>query len=159
MREMTNHGDFYFIAAAVGLTAGALLHVAALAGGPKWIAFVGAPASVVASAKTGTWLAPVGALGITALLLVLALYCLSAAGKIRPLPFRSTVLAVVAALFVIRGLIIIPWLVSGRVKWSVLLDLFIVSSSLTILAIGAALICGLLRSKGRNASAAKRGLS
>jgi hypothetical protein len=159
MRETTKHGGFYFIAAALGLTAGALLHVVALVGGPEWIAFVGAPASVVESAKTGTWLAPVGALGITALLLVLALYCLSAAGKIRPFPFRSSVLAVVAAIFVIRGLIIIPWLVSGRVKWSVLLDLFIVSSSLTIFAIGAALICGLIHSKGRNANSLKQGLS
>ena len=88
MRETTKHGGFYFIAAALGLTAGALLHVVALVGGPEWIAFVGAPASVVESAKTGTWLAPAGALGITALLLVLALYCLSAAGKIRPFPFR-----------------------------------------------------------------------
>ena len=133
----------FFVVAAALLFAGAILHVAALIGGPSWIAFVGAPREVVESASRGTWLAPVGALGITALLLLLAAYALSAATVFRSFPFSRSILTFFATIFIVRGLIIVPALLQGRFNWRELHDLFVVGSSTAILAIGLALAIGL----------------
>lgn len=132
-----------YVFAACGLLAGALLHVVVLIGGPDWIAFVGAPPSIVESAREGTWLAPVSALGIALLLTIWALYAFSAAGFVRRLPYCGPMLTFVAVVFVLRGLIIAPALVAGRVNWRAPIDLFIVTSSLFILAIGVFLTIGL----------------
>ena len=132
-----------FLLAALILFAGALLHVVVLVAGPEWIAFVGAPTEVVRSAEVGTWLAPVSTLGIAALLAGLALYSLAAAGKSRPLPLAKPILGLFAAIFVVRGLIIVPALFQGRVNWAAPVDLFIVTSSLAILVLGVALCVGL----------------
>jgi hypothetical protein len=137
-----------FLLAALILLAGALLHIAVLAAGPEWIAFVGAPAEVAASAERGTWLAPVSTLGIAALLAGLALYSLAAAGTLRPLPLAKPILWLFAAIFVLRGLIILPALVQGRVNWAAPVDLFIVTSSFAILVLGVALCLGLWATSG-----------
>lgn len=139
-----------FLLAAVLLAAGALLHVAVLIAGPDWIAFVGAPPEVVASARAGTWLAPVSTLAIALLLTGLALYALSAGGLIRRLPFARAILLLFTIIFVLRGLIIVPSLLQGRVNWRAASDLFIVGSSGAILVIGLALAFGLaaLRRRG-----------
>jgi hypothetical protein len=143
----------FFVVAAALLFAGAILHVAALCGGPSWIAFVGAPREVVESASRGTWLAPVGALGIAALLLLLAAYALSAAAVLRSLPFSRSILTLFAAIFIVRGLIILPALLQGRFSGRDHHDLFVVASSTAILAIGLALLIGLV---GLNRSAPPR---
>ena len=127
-----------FLLAAVILVAGALLHIGVLAAGPEWIAFVGAPPEVVRSAELGTWLAPVSTLGIAALLAGLALYSLAAAGKFRPLPLVKPILGLFAAIFVLRGLIIVPAPVDGLV----------IISSLAILVLGVALCLGLWATRG-----------
>jgi len=132
-----------FIFAGLGLLAGALLHVVVLVGGPDWIAFVGAPASVVDSARSGTWLAPVGALSIAVLLALWALYAFSAAGVVRRLPLLRTVLVFISVVFIVRGLIIIPALAGGRINWRAPIDLFVVASSLLILTLGLSIAAGL----------------
>lgn len=137
-----------FLLAAVILVAGALLHIGVLAAGPEWIAFVGAPPEVVRSAELRTWLAPVSTLGIAALLGGLALYSLAAAGKIRALPLVKPILGLFAAIFVLRGLIIVPALVQGRVNWAAPVDVFIVTSSFAILVLGVALCLGLWATRG-----------
>lgn len=137
-----------FLLAALILFAGALLHVGVLVAGPDWIAFVGAPAEVVESARLGTWLAPLSTLGIAALLAGLALYSFAAAGKLRPLPLAKPILGVFAAIFVLRGLITFPALVQGRVNWAAPVDVFIVTSSVAILLLGVALCLGLWATRG-----------
>jgi len=141
-----------FLLAALILAAGALLHVGVLAAGPEWIAFVGAPPEVVKSAELGTWLAPVSTLGIAALLAVLALYALAAAEKFRSLPLVKPVLWLFAAIFVLRGVIILPALVQGQVNWAAPVDLFIIASSLAILVLGVALCLGLFGLRGSRQS-------
>ena len=130
--------------AAVLLFAGAILHVAALIGGPHWITFVGAPREVVESSSRGTWLAPVGALGITALLLLLSAYALSAAAVFRKFPFLRSTWTFFATIFIFRWLIIVPALLQGRFNWQDLHDLYVVGRSTAILAIGLALSIGLI---------------
>lgn len=134
----------WFIFAAAILFAGSLLHIAVLIGGAEWIAFVGAPPAIVQSAERGTWLAPVSTLAIAALLAVLAAYALSASGALPRLPFVRFVLALFAAIFLLRGLIVVPALRQGRVNWAAPIDLFIIASSAAILALGVALCLGLL---------------
>ena len=132
-----------FVAAAVGLLFGSAVHLAVLVAGHEWIAFVGAPKSVVLSAEQGTWLAPVGAIGIAALLAIWAAYALAGAGLIRRLPFLRTVLVFVCILFGLRGLLILPLLMAGRVNWRALPDLFIVGSSVFIFLISICIAIGL----------------
>lgn len=132
---------FWLIVASIGLFLGAALHVAALLGGPKWIAFVGAPPIIVESAKTGTWLAPVGTLAITALLLYLAYVAFSLTGYMQALPLSRAVLWATGVLFVLRGLIILPML--SRMNWRAIQDLFVVGSSTAIFIIGISCILGL----------------
>ncbi|MFL0670257.1 MAG: hypothetical protein ACJLS3_02125 [Erythrobacter sp.] len=132
--------------------AGALLHMGVLLAGPRWIAFVGAPPAVVESAANGTLLAPASTLGIAALLATLAFYALSAAGTLPRLPLVRSVLALFAAIFVVRGLIIVPALLQGRVNWAAPVDLFIIVSSALILTLGVALCLGLF---GLHRSAAR----
>lgn len=139
------------IAGGVGVLLGALLHVGVLTGGPDWIAFVGAPASIIQSARDGTWLARAGALGVAALLTVWALYAFSGAGVIRRLPLLRTVLAAIAVIFLLRGLVIVPFL--GRVNWRHPIDLSIVSSSFFILGLGAAYALGAVALLKRQAGA------
>ena len=92
--------------------AGALLHVAAIAGGASWYAFFGAPPAVVASARAGTWLAPASAAIIAALMALCAVYACSALGVVRRLPLLRTTLAAIAAICLLRGVILLPlaWL-------------------------------------------------
>ena len=132
-----------FIFAAAILFAGALLHIAVLIGGAEWIAFVGAPPAIVQSAERGTWLAPASTLAIAVLLGVLAVYALSASGALPRLPFVRPVLGLFAAIFVLRGLIVAPALLQGRVNWAAPIDVFIIASSAAILLLGIALGLGL----------------
>ena len=84
--------------------AAAALHVVALLAGPGMIAALGAPDSVVHSARQGTMLAPLVILGITAALAGLGFYALSGAGKVRRLPFLRFVLGAAACVFFLRAL-------------------------------------------------------
>jgi len=89
---------------------GALIHWIAPWIGPDWYAFLHAPASIVTSARTGTWLAPSGAVAIGALMFLCALYALSGAGIIRKIPLLRTALVIITTICVLRGLALIPFL-------------------------------------------------
>jgi hypothetical protein len=87
---------------------GALIHVAAIPAGPGWYAYFGAPPSVVASARAGTWYAPVGALVIALLMATCAWYACAALGGVRRPPLLRTGLATMAAICLVRALILPP---------------------------------------------------
>jgi len=96
-----------YLAAGISLL-GVAVHVAAILGGPSWYAFFGAPPQIVASAQAGTWLAPISTAGIAALMGICALYAYSALGVIRRLPLLRLMLAGIAAVCLLRALILIP---------------------------------------------------
>ncbi|MFC5472561.1 hypothetical protein [Paraherbaspirillum soli] len=96
-----------FLAAAIAVF-GVAIHLAAIVGGPSWYAFFGAPPRIVASARDGTWLAPVSAAGIAVLMGLCAVYACSAAGLIRRLPLLLPALASIATVCLVRALILIP---------------------------------------------------
>ncbi|WP_057245487.1 hypothetical protein [Duganella sp. Root198D2] len=103
-------GRFAFLLAAGISLFGALIHFVAPLLGPEWYAFLQAPPKVVASAQAGGLLAPTGAMAIGVLMLVCALYALAGAGLLRWLPFAQMVQGTVAAVCLLRGLLVLPYL-------------------------------------------------
>ena len=99
---------FWVHLAAYIALAGAFIHVAAIAGGPDWYAFFGAPPSVVESARAGTWLAPLSTSAIAAAMALCGLYAFSALGVIRRLPLLRLMLAGMATVCLLRALILVP---------------------------------------------------
>ncbi|WIV99065.1 hypothetical protein [Kinneretia aquatilis] len=106
--------------AAVIAAGGALIHVAAIAGGPSWFEFFGAPPAVVASARAGTWLAPVSSLAIAGLMALCAAYALSALGRVRRLPLLRLGLFAIASVCLLRTLA----LPLAALRWPQLIDSF-----------------------------------
>lgn len=95
---------------AAGIAAvGVAIHLGAIVGGESWYAFFGAPPSIVASARQGTWLAPASAAVIAVLMGVCALYACSAAGLVRRLPLLRLALAGIATVCLVRGAVLIPF--------------------------------------------------
>lgn len=86
--------------------AGVIIHVLALFAGPAWFIDFHAPASVVASARAGTWLAPFSALVIAGLMAVCACYAASTLGLTRRPPFQRSGLAAIALVCLLRALIL-----------------------------------------------------
>ncbi|MDK2126158.1 hypothetical protein [Parachitinimonas caeni] len=138
MREIESHSLMF---AGVGAILGAALHVVALIGGPEWIAFLRAPAAVVESARQGTWLAPVGCLFIAGLMTGCGLYAFSGAGVIGRLPFLRAGLVSIAAVCLLRGMILLPFLLY-RPELFDKLPVFDVVASLVWFMIGAAYAIG-----------------
>ena len=95
------------LAAAIAF-AGAAIHVAAIVFGPDWYAFFGAPPPIVASARQGTWLAPASTTVIAVLMGLCGAYACSAIGRIRRLPLLRTALAAIAAVCLLRAVILVP---------------------------------------------------
>jgi hypothetical protein len=97
----------WLLAAALGCTGGALLHlVVAVSGRADWVAYFRAPAAIVQSVRDGGWLGPLSGLAIAALMQLAGCYALSAAGLVRHLPLLRTGLVALAAIGLLRGLII-----------------------------------------------------
>ncbi len=129
-----------FYLAALGSLAAALTHIWAIFSGPAAYASLGAPPDVVASAEAGTWYAPTITAFIAAVLMVWAAYAVSAAGHLPRLFLLRTALIAIAAVLILRGLVIVPaWFVmAGQ------LTPFIIWSSLICLGLGALYAIGII---------------
>ncbi|SFG27626.1 hypothetical protein SAMN05518865_11091 [Duganella sp. CF458] len=135
-------GRYAFLLAAGISLFGAMIHFAAPWLGPEWYAFLQAPPKVVASAQAGGLLAPAGALGIGLLMLVCAAYALAGAGLLRWLPFAQMVQGTIAAICLLRGLLVLPYLYKFPERvWT-----FDVLASLIWFAAGLGFLVGILRS-------------
>ncbi|MGP7795643.1 hypothetical protein [Sphingomonas sp. CLY1604] len=136
--------------AAAGLLAGAVVHLAAWLGGPRWMAASGAPPSIVASAAAGTWPALLGTLAIAASLVGAALSCLLVARSSGRLTFVRIALGSFAVILLARGSLVVPYILCGQRRWRtpagdiIATGDWFVAGSLVVLAIGA-LICLELR--------------
>lgn len=103
---MTTSSRLWIGLAAAIAVLGALIHVAAIPAGPAWYAYFGAPPGVVASARAGTWPAPVGAFVIALLMATCAWYACAALGTVRRPPLLRTGLATMAAICLVRALLL-----------------------------------------------------
>jgi hypothetical protein len=144
-------GRFAFLLAAGISLFGALIHLVAPWLGPEWYAFLQAPASVVASARAGGLLAPAGAVAIGLLMLLCSVYALAGAGRLRWLPLAPMVQGTVAAVCLLRGLLVLPYLY----KFPERLWTFDVVASFVWLAAGLGFLVGILATAKAGRAAAE----
>ena len=145
--------DFALDLSAIGLLAGAVVHLAAWFGGPRWMAALGAPPAIVASAAARSWPALLGTLAIAALLIGMALSCfLVARQRGRPIFLRSA-LGIFAVILLARGSLVLPFTFFGQREWHTPAGKIIVTGdwfatgSVVVLAIGALICLGLYRTR------------
>jgi putative oxidoreductase len=91
-----------------GTAVASLLHIAIIVGGPAWYRFFGAGEHMALLAARGsTWPTLVTSC-IAAILAVWAIYAFSGAGMIRRLPMLRLILALIAAIYLARGVLGVP---------------------------------------------------
>lgn len=85
-----------------------LLHLAIILGGPDWYRFFGAGERMAQLAAHGSTYPTVITAAIAVVLGIWALYALSGAGVIRRLPLLRLALVLIAAIYLIRGILGVP---------------------------------------------------
>jgi len=85
-----------------------LLHVAIIVGGPDWYRFFGAGERMARLAAAGSLTPAIITAGIAAILAVWTLYALSGARVVGRLPFLHVALVLIAAVYLLRGVLGIP---------------------------------------------------
>ncbi|WP_298159763.1 hypothetical protein [Brevundimonas sp.] len=119
----------FLIAGGVLSGAASLLHLAVIAGGPAWYRFFGAGEGMARMAERGSLTPTLVTLGIATVLAVWAAYAFAGAGLIPRLPLMRTALVLISAVYLLRGLVLIPALilnpggVTPFVLWSSLIVL------------------------------------
>ncbi len=131
------HGNRWLIIGGWLSVAAALLHVGCIFGGGDWYRFFGAGEDMARAAEAGSWMPPLVTAGIAAMLAIWAAFAFSGAGRIRRLPLLRTGLIVIAAIYLLRGLAIIPILIEPLMRTS-----FNIWSSLIVLGYGIAYAVG-----------------
>lgn len=113
-----------------GLSAAAsLLHLAVIWGGPSWYRFFGAGEGMARMAERGSITPTLTTIGIASVLAVWAAYAFAGAGLIPRLPLMRTALVLISAVYLLRGLVLIPALIINQgapepfVLWSSLIVL------------------------------------
>jgi hypothetical protein len=112
--------------------AAAILHVAVIAGGPDWYRFFGAGEEMARMAEQGRLTPHLITIGIALVLGLWGAYALSGAGVIRRLPLIRTALVAITAIYLLRGLLLVPALLQEP------RDPFTIWSSLIVLVYGIA---------------------
>ena len=118
--------------------AASVLHLAVIAGGPAWYRFFGAGEGMARMAEQGDWRAAAITVGIASVLALWAAYAFSGAGLIGRLPLLRTGLVVISAIYLVRGLLLIPALLINQGG----VQPFILWSSLIVLVYGLAYAIG-----------------
>lgn len=103
-----NAGRRWLIAGGMLSMLAAALHVAVIAGGPDWYRFFGAGEDMARAAERGSIMPTLVTLGIASLLALWGAYAFSGAGLMRRLPLLRTALVAISAIYLARGLLIVP---------------------------------------------------
>jgi len=134
-------GNPWLVLAGLLSAAAALLHVAVIAGGPAWYRFFGAGEEMATMAERGLLTPHLVTAGIALILAAWAAYAFAGAGLIRRLPLMRTALVAITAIYLLRGLVIVPALLQAPAAR----DPFTVWSSLIVLGYGIAYAVGTFR--------------
>ena len=116
--------------------AAALLHIGCIIGGPDWYRFFGAGEAMATLAEQGSMTPTLLTLGIACILAIWAAYAFSGAGLLPRLPLLRTGLVVISAVYLLRGLVLIPALVINGanvmpfILWSLLIVLVLCGRNL-----------------------------
>lgn len=105
-----------------------LLHIACIFGGGDWYRFFGAGEEMARSDEAGHWMPAIMTSGIALILAIWAAYAFSGAGFLRRLPLIRTALILISAIYLLRGLFIIPIMIEPAMRspfniWSSLIVL------------------------------------
>lgn len=136
-----NAGTRWLIAGGWLSVAAALLHIGCIVGGPDWYRFFGAGEEMARAAERGELYPALLTLGIACILGIWAAYAFSGAGRLPRLPLLRTGLVVISAIYLLRGLILVP-LHLWRPQFT---DSFAIWSSLIVLVYGIAYAVGTWR--------------
>lgn len=118
--------------------AASLLHIGVIVGGPDWYRFFGAGEAMATMAEQGSMTPALITLGIAVVLAIWAAYAFSGAGLLPRLPLLRTGLVVISAIYLLRGLALIPaLLINGGAVMP-----FVLWSSLIVLVYGLAYAVG-----------------
>jgi hypothetical protein len=98
---------FLLVAGAIGSFFIAALHLVIIFVGAPGYRYFGAPGLAVL-AERGSLTPAVVTSGIVLVFTIWGFYALSGAGVVRPLPLLRTALSVIAAVYMLRGLLLIP---------------------------------------------------
>lgn len=136
---MTSHPDPALIVGAALSTMAAIMHLCVIVGGAPWYRFFGAGERMVRAASAGRAYPVIVTGAIALVLLGWAAYALSGAGVLAPLPLLKPVLCVITAIYLLRGLVILPIVLLAPHK----ANLFLLWSSAICLVFGGAHLLGL----------------
>ena len=140
---MEDTRNAFLIAGALLSALAAALHVGCVVFGAPWYRFFGAGERMAQMAIAGNWYPTVVTAAIAFVLAMWSLYALSGAGVIRALPLLRLALCGITAIYLLRGLVIVPLVVLGKSTpfwwWS----------SMICLLIGAVHLIGLSQVWGR----------
>jgi putative oxidoreductase len=106
--NLVQRGERLLVFGGALTAAASLLHVGIIVGGPDWYRFFGAGERMAWLAARGSPYPAVVTTGIAVVLGIWALYAFSGAGVIRRLPFMRLALVVIAAIYLARGVLGIP---------------------------------------------------
>lgn len=135
---MTSGSVLLIVAAALSAVA-SLLHVGIIFGGGPWYRFFGAGERMARASEAGRVYPIVVTAGIALVLALWSAYALSGAGVIVPMPLLRLALCAITAVYLLRGLVIVPAFVMARDK----VTAFVVWSSLICLVFGVVHLAGL----------------
>ena len=118
-----------------------LLHIGINIGGADWYRFFGAGETLARLVEDDSILPTIVTTGIATVLFIWGLYAYSGAGLIRPLPFLNTVLVSVSAIYLIRGLALLP----AMIFMETLVDPFLIWSSIVSAIFGLSYALGIIK--------------
>jgi hypothetical protein len=127
----------WLVAGGVLSAIAAAMHVGIIFGGPGWYRFFGAGEQFAQAAARGALYPGLVTAGIATVLAVWSAYAFSGAGLIPRLPLIRTALVLIAGIYLLRGLFLIPALIQGNA--------FMIWSSVIVLIFGAAYALGAWR--------------
>lgn len=134
------YNDWLLVAALLSAVA-ALLHIAIVFGGASWYRYFGAGEDMATAAEAGR-LYPAAVTFVIALVLAAwAAYALAGAGALPALPMLRPALVAITAIYLLRGLAVVPLLVFARDRATP----FLVWSSMICIGYGAVHLVGLVQ--------------
>ena len=101
----------WLIAGGVLSLIAAVLHLAVIAGGADWYRAFGAGEEMAMGAAAGSLVPPLVTAAIAIILAVWAAYAFAGAGLIRRPPLLRTGLVLISAIYLLRGLVLVPILI------------------------------------------------
>ena len=116
-----------------------LLHIGVIIGGPEWYQFFHAGNALVSLTRQDSPLPDIITAGIALILFFWGIAAFSGAGLIAPIPWLKPVLMIIAGIYLLRGVVIIPLLFFAPQ----LIDAFMVITSAISLIIGLSYAAGI----------------